>query len=65
MKSDRTQSASKRYQAFLREGKRVDEVMRKSGLGHAADEVHAYLEAKVAGRCTRRPRPARWRQLKA
>ena len=53
--------ASERYQAFLQDGVRADEAMLRSGLGYAADDVHAYLEAKVAGRRVRRPRPVRWR----
>ena len=54
--------AAERYQAFLRDGVRADEAMLRSGLGYAADDVHAYLEAKVAGRRARRPRPVRWRE---
>lgn len=53
--------AAERYQGFLRDGIRADEAMLRSGLGYAADDVHAYLEAKIAGRRTRRPRPVRWR----
>jgi predicted transcriptional regulator len=53
--------AAERYRAFLRDGVRADEAMLRSGLGYAAEDVHAYLEAKVAGRRARRPRPVRWR----
>jgi predicted transcriptional regulator len=53
--------AAERYQAFVRDGIRADEAMLRSGFGYAADDVHAYLEAKVAGRRARRPRPVRWR----
>ena len=53
--------AAERYQAFLRDGIRADEAMLRSGLGYAAADVHAYLQAKVAGRQARRPRPVRWR----
>ena len=53
--------AAERYQAFLRDGVRADEAMLRSGLGYAAEDVHAYLEAKIAGRRTRRPRQVRWR----
>lgn len=53
--------AAERYQAFLQDGVRADEAMLRSGLGYAADDVHAYLRAKVAGRRARRPRPVRWR----
>ena len=52
--------AAERYQAFLRDGIRADEAMLRSGLGYAAADVHAYLQAKVAGRQARRPRPVRW-----
>lgn len=54
--------AAERYQSFLQEGVRADEAMQRSGLGYAAADVHAYLEAKVAGRRARRPRPVRWRK---
>ena len=53
--------AAERYQTFLQDGVRADEAMLRSGLGYAAADVHAYLEAKVAGRRARRPRPVRWR----
>lgn len=53
--------AAERYAAFVQDGVHADEAMLRSGLGYAADDVHAYLEAKVAGRRTRRPRPVRWR----
>lgn len=53
--------AAERYQAFLRDGIRADEAMLRSGLGYAAEDVHAYLQAKVSGRRARRPRPVRWR----
>jgi predicted transcriptional regulator len=53
--------AAERYQAFLSDGVRADEAMLRSGLGYAAEDVHSYLEAKVAGRRARRPRQVRWR----
>lgn len=53
--------AAERYRAFLRDGVRADEAMLRSGLGYAAGDVHAYLEAKVSGRRARKPRPVRWR----
>ena len=36
--------------------------MQRSGLGYAAGDVHAYLEAKIRGRAARRPKPLRWRR---
>jgi predicted transcriptional regulator len=53
--------AAERYQAFLQDGVQADEAMMRSGIGYAADDVHACLEAKIAGRGARRPRPVRWR----
>lgn len=53
--------AAERYQAFLRDGLRADEAMLRSGMGYAADDVHAYLKAKVAGRRARKPGPVHWR----
>jgi predicted transcriptional regulator len=53
--------AAGRYQAFIDEGIRADEAMQRSGLGYAAGDVHAYLEAKVRGRAARRPRLLRLR----
>jgi hypothetical protein len=61
MKSGRPSSDRERYQAFVREGIRADEAMRRSGRGYRAVDVHSYLDAKVAGRPVRRPRLARWR----
>jgi len=54
--------AAERYQAFMEEGIRADEAMQRSGLGYAAGDVHAYLEAKIRGRAARRPKPVRWRK---
>jgi predicted transcriptional regulator len=53
--------SAERYQAFLQDGVRADEAMLRSGLGYAEDDVHANLEAKVAGLRAHRPRPVRWR----
>jgi predicted transcriptional regulator len=54
--------AVQRYQTFIEEGVRADEAMQRSGLGYAAGDVHAYLEAKIQGRKVRRPMPVRWRK---
>lgn len=54
--------AAERYQAFIDDGIRADEAMQRSGLGYAAGDVYAYLEAKIRGRAARRPRALRWRK---
>ena len=53
--------AAERYHTFLSDGIRADEAMLRSGLGYAAADVHACLQATVAGKPARRPRPVRWR----
>ncbi|MGH8673762.1 MAG: hypothetical protein ACREVG_05585 [Burkholderiales bacterium] len=55
-------TAEERYQAFLTDGVRADEAMQRSGLGYAANDVHAYVTARARGRASRRPRPVRWRE---
>jgi predicted transcriptional regulator len=54
--------AAERYQAFLDEGVRADEAMQRSGLGYAAQDVHAYLAARAEGLAATRPKPLRWRR---
>ena len=54
--------AEERYQAFLADGVRADEAMQRSGLGYAANDVHAYVTGRTRGRAARRPRPVRWRE---
>lgn len=53
--------AAERYEAFLQEGMRADEALQHSGLGYDANDVHAYLAARISGRKGRRPKPVRWR----
>ena len=50
------------HQQFLADAVRADKAMQESGTGYAAREVHAYLEAKAAGRWRRKPRPMRWQK---
>ena len=55
-------TAEERYQAFLEDGVRSDEAMLRSGLGYAAEDVHAYVTGLAGGRAARRPKPVRWRK---
>jgi predicted transcriptional regulator len=50
------------HQQFLADAARADEAMQESGTGYDARNVHAYLEAKAAGRRGRKPRPMRWQK---
>lgn len=54
--------SSERYQRFLEDGMRADEAMQQSGLGYDANDVHAYLLARVRGKKARRPKAFRWRR---
>ncbi len=54
--------AAERFEQFLGAARQADEHMQQSGLGYAAADVHAYLEGKVAGRKTTRPKPVQWRK---
>ena len=55
-------TAEERYQAFLEDGVRADEAMLRSGLGYAAEDVHAYVTGLAGSRAARRPKPVRWRR---
>ena len=54
--------AAERFEQFVAEARQADERMQKRGVGYAASDVHRYLEARVAGRATKRPKPAAWRK---
>jgi predicted DNA-binding protein len=54
--------AAERFEQFLAAARQADERMQKSGMGYAAQDVHGYLEAKVAGRQAVRPKPVQWRK---
>jgi predicted DNA-binding protein len=54
--------AAERFEQFVAEAREADERMQESGVGYAASDVHRYLEARIAGRVTKRPKPAAWRE---
>jgi predicted transcriptional regulator len=54
--------AEELHSRFLADAAQADKAMQRTGLGYAAADVHAYLEAKVAGRTAREPKPVRWRR---
>ncbi|MFH1602550.1 MAG: AbrB/MazE/SpoVT family DNA-binding domain-containing protein [Pseudomonadota bacterium] len=47
---------------YVDDAVRVDDAMKKSGVGYAMPEVHAYIAAKVRGKRAKRPRPVNWRK---
>jgi predicted transcriptional regulator len=54
--------AAERFEKFIVEAREADGRMEQSGLGYAAEDVYAYLEARVAGRRKGRPKPVAWRK---
>ena len=53
--------AAERYAQLVADARHADQRMQESGQGYAAAEVHDYLEARIAGRKSARPKPAQWR----
>jgi predicted transcriptional regulator len=47
---------------FLRDAIAADVKMQASGKGYMAEDVHAYVTAKVAGKKARKPRLKSWRK---
>ena len=54
--------AEELHSKFLADAAQADQAMQRTGLAYSAEDVHAYLEAKVAGRRARKPKPVRWRK---
>lgn len=47
---------------FLKDAIATDVKTQRSGVGHEAVDVHAYVTAKVRGKKVQRPKPKRWRE---
>lgn len=47
--------------AFVAQAKAAHAAMLKSGKGHDADEVHAYLRSRAAGKKAAKPKAKPWR----
>ncbi len=54
--------AAERFEQFVAAARQADARMQESGTGYAAQDVHGYLEAKIAGRHKARPKPVQWRK---
>jgi hypothetical protein len=55
-------AAAEQRASFIADARAALDQMLKSGKGYAADEVHAYLRARVAGKKTARPKAKSWRR---
>lgn len=54
-------SAAEQRASFVSEALAAREQMLASGRGYDADEVHAYLKARVAGKRIAKPKAKSWR----
>jgi predicted transcriptional regulator len=59
---ERAATLAEQRDRFVEEARSAREAMVASGEGYDADEVHAYLAARVAGRKPARPKPRSWRR---
>jgi predicted transcriptional regulator len=53
--------AAEQRAAFIDEARAAQEEMMRSGQGFDADEVHAYIAARIAGEDPPRPKARNWR----
>lgn len=53
--------ASQQRDAFIVEALAAEQEMVASGLGYAAEDVHRYVCARIAGENPQRPDPKPWR----
>lgn len=59
---ERTVQASEQRASFVAEALAAEQEMLASGQGYAADEVHAYIKARVAGDNPERPEIKTWQR---
>ena len=55
-------SAAEQQAAVVEDALAAQQEMLASGRGYDADEVHAYIEARIAGENPERPRARTWRK---
>lgn len=58
---ERAATAAERRASFVADAETARADMIASGKGHDADEVHAWLKAKVAGKKAAKPKAKSWR----
>ncbi len=51
----------KQRAAFVAEAQAVRQQMLRTGKGYDADEVHAYMKARIGGRKSAKPKARSWR----
>jgi predicted transcriptional regulator len=58
---DSAATAAEQRARFVAEAKAAREDMVKTGKGYDADQIHAYLQARIAGKKSPKPRARSWR----
>lgn len=58
---ERTVLATEQRASFVAEALAAEQEMLDSGRGHAAEEVHKYIKARIAGDMPERPKGKPWR----
>lgn len=58
---DEESEASQQRDAFIAEALAAEQEMLASGQGYAAEDVHHYIRARIAGEKPQRPDPKPWR----
>lgn len=58
---DQAATSAERRAGFIAEAQAVREKMLTTGKGYDADEVHAYLKARMAGKKAAKPKAGSWR----
>lgn len=59
---EQTVMAAEQRAGFVAEALAAEQEMLESGLGFDADDVHTYLDARLAGENPGRPAPKPWRR---
>jgi predicted transcriptional regulator len=54
-------TCAERRASFMADAHAAREKMLATGKGYAADEVHAYLKARIAGKKSAKPKAKSWR----
>lgn len=58
---DEELEARRQRDAFFAEALAAEQEILASGLGYAAEDVHSYIRARIAGEKPQRPDPKPWR----
>ena len=58
---ERAALAAERRESFVADAEAARKQMRDTGKGYEADDVHAYIQARIAGKKAAKPKAKSWR----